>query len=229
MRALDATERWDGAASSAAACARSAGTGIAPGTVARARSPKTRSGGAASSTADTSRHTGAEGARVVSSPRVYDTPGAYREPVDPSARQATGARAAPPPGSAPPDAARREEAPAEREARARRGASSTNNHQEVQVHTRGPSEGTRSRGDKGPRATEGLVEVVGTGPFRAKAKRRKASASGELALSSKAQNPSVAQAYWRRDGLKMVVLTWRDLLGPGREAGTREDEEDGRG
>ncbi len=109
-----------------------------------------------------------------------------------------------------------------------RRASSTNNHQEVKVHTRGPSEGTRSRGDKGPRATEGLVEVVGTGPFRAKAKRRKASASGELALSSKALFPSVAQAYWRRDGLKMVVLTWRDLLGPGREAGIREDEEDGR-
>jgi hypothetical protein len=73
---------------------------------------------------------------------------------------------------------------------------------EVKVLTRGPSEGTRHRGDKCPRATEGAVEVVGAMPFRTKVKRRKASVPGKLAPSSEAPNPSEVRAYWRRDGVE---------------------------
>lgn len=45
-----------------------------------------------------------------------------------------------------------------------------------------------------------LVEVIGARPYRAKAKRREATASGELAPSSEAQSPSEARPYGRRDG-----------------------------
>lgn len=68
-------------------------------------------------------------------------------------------------------------------------------------------EGTRHRRDKGidlehqvlnggesagEPARGCLVEVIDERPFRAKAKRRKAYAAGELARSSEARNPSVA-------------------------------------
>jgi hypothetical protein len=74
---------------------------------------------------------------------------------------------------------------------------------EVKVLTRGPSEGTRHRGDKCPRATKGAVEVVGAMPFRTKVKRRKASVPGELAPSSEAPKPTVVRVYWRRDGVEV--------------------------
>ena len=99
-----------------------------------------------------------------------------------------------------------------------------NNNQEVKVQTWGPSEGTRHRRDKCPRATEGTVEVIGAMPFRTKVKRRKATARGKLARSSKARNP---KATCGRSGdemaLKFVVLTHRDLPGPAR-AEIPEDE-----
>jgi hypothetical protein len=75
------------------------------------------------------------------------------------------------------------------------------------------TKGTRHRSDKGPRATEGPVEVIGERPFRAKAKRRKARASGELAPSSEALFSSEMYVYWRRDGRNVDGFTWRDLLG----------------
>ncbi len=92
-----------------------------------------------------------------------------------------------------------------------------NNKQEVRVQTWGPSEGTQHRRDKCPRATEGAVEVIGAKPFRAKAKRRKASVRGELAASSEARTP---KSTYGRSGdemaLKLVVLTHGDLPGPAR-------------
>jgi hypothetical protein len=44
------------------------------------------------------------------------------------------------------------------------------------------------------------VEAIGEWPFRARAKRRKASMVGEAAGSAEALFPSVPWAYWRRDG-----------------------------
>lgn len=87
------------------------------------------------------------------------------------------------------------------------------NDQEAKVQTRGPTEGTRHRRDKGvglehqvlrggqhpeEPARGGLVEVIGAWLDRAQAKRRKASASGEPAPSGEAQNPSETRMYWRR-------------------------------
>jgi len=103
--------------------------------------------------------------------------------------------------------------------------------QEVKVQTRGPDEGNptpmwqgRRPGAPGRRDADstgrdpvrgGLVEAVGVRPFRAKAKRREASAAGEPALSGEARYSSELQAYGRRDGRKV----WRSYLG--RSAGLR--------
>jgi hypothetical protein len=85
-----------------------------------------------------------------------------------------------------------------------------------------PTEGTRHRCGKGadpehrvwldwswiqPPARGGPVEAVGARPFRAKAKRRKASVVGESASSDEALYPPVPRAYWRRDVSKSLGLT----------------------
>jgi len=44
------------------------------------------------------------------------------------------------------------------------------------------------------------MEAIGVWPYRARAKRRKASVAGEAALSVEARIPSVLRVYWRRDG-----------------------------
>ena len=85
------------------------------------------------------------------------------------------------------------------------------------------TEGTHHRRDKGPRATEGSVEVIGERPFRAKAKRRKAYVVGEPAASGEALFPSEPRVYWRRDGQNVDGLTWRDLSGSA-QAVVPEDE-----
>jgi hypothetical protein len=83
------------------------------------------------------------------------------------------------------------------------------NRQEVRVQTRGPVGGNPTPKRQGRGAMGGqvgrpararLVEVIGAWPFRAKAKRRKASRAGELASGSEAQYPSEFGVYWRRDG-----------------------------
>jgi hypothetical protein len=58
------------------------------------------------------------------------------------------------------------------------------NQQEVKVRPGALVEGTLYRRDKGPRATEVPVEVIGTMPYRTKVKRRKAAVLGKLAPSS---------------------------------------------
>jgi hypothetical protein len=89
------------------------------------------------------------------------------------------------------------------------GAIGMANRQEVRVQTRGPGGGNptpkrQGRGAMGVQvgrpARARLVEVIGAWPFRAKAKRRKASRAGELAGGSEAQYPSEFGVYWRRDG-----------------------------
>lgn len=65
-------------------------------------------------------------------------------------------------------------------------------------------------------ARAGLKEAVGVRRSRAKAKRRKASMTGESALSDKAQFLSVSWAYWRRDRREISVSY------PGRSAGFRD-------
>jgi hypothetical protein len=72
-------------------------------------------------------------------------------------------------------------------------------NQEVQVQTRDPDGGNPTLKRQGRWPCSGLkpargrlVEVIGARPFRAKAKRREASAAGELAGSSEAQFPLVA-------------------------------------
>ena len=84
-------------------------------------------------------------------------------------------------------------------------------------------EGTRHRRDKGRRATDGPVEVIGATPFRTRVKRRKASMPGKSALSDEAQFPSVTWAYWRRDGVEVVVFYPPRSAGF-RESGSSEDE-----
>ena len=49
-----------------------------------------------------------------------------------------------------------------------------------------------------------LVEVIGTRPDPAKAKRRKASALGEPARSGEAQYPHEARVYWRGGGREVL-------------------------
>jgi hypothetical protein len=66
-----------------------------------------------------------------------------------------------------------------------------------------------------PPAREGLVEAIGAMRFRAKAKRRKASASGKSARSDNARYLSEMQVYWRRD---CVEVCWSY---PWRPAGFR--------
>jgi len=88
----------------------------------------------------------------------------------------------------------------------------------VQVLTRGPDGGNPTLTRQGRRggapsrvgalpslhpARGGLVEAIGAKPFRAQAKRRKASVAGESARSDKARFPSESRADWRRDGFEI--------------------------
>jgi hypothetical protein len=69
------------------------------------------------------------------------------------------------------------------------------------------------------------MEAIGPRPFRARAKRRKASVAGESARGDEARYPPVPRAYWRRDGLE---VSWPYLARPAgpRESGTPEDHKD---
>jgi hypothetical protein len=67
------------------------------------------------------------------------------------------------------------------------------------------------------------VEVIGARPYRAKAKRREASAAGELARSSEARNPLELRAYGRRDGREGCESYLRRSAGF-RVSGRPEDE-----
>lgn len=70
-------------------------------------------------------------------------------------------------------------------------------NQEVKVQTRDPDGGNPTPKRQGrwpcsglqPARQHRLVEVIGARPFRARAKRREASAAGELAPSSEARFP----------------------------------------
>jgi hypothetical protein len=114
------------------------------------------------------------------------------------------------------------------------------NRQEVKVQTRDPGEGNptptrqgrrsgapgpcRRRSPGGP-ARGGLVEVIGVRPFRAKAKRRKASASGRARRRGRrpvfAGDAGVGATGWPRS---LLDLTRGGLLGPAQAVGrtTRE-------
>ena len=111
-----------------------------------------------------------------------------------------------------------------------RGAPGMTSDQEVKVQTRGPTEGTRHRRDKGvdlehqvlrrgqqpeEPARGCLVEVIGAWLDRAQAKRRKASASGKPAPGGEVRYPYETRVYWRRGSHEE---RWSY---PGRSAGLR--------
>ena len=107
------------------------------------------------------------------------------------------------------------------------------------------TEGTRHRRDKGDdlehqvlavgedlgeSVRSRLVEVIGARPFRAKAKRREATAAGELAPSSEARCPSELRTRGRRDGREGCESYPRRSVGlrvSGRPVGRKNEGTDG--